>query len=251
MMKECFIDVHCHLDMCENIKKIIENSRENNVGIIITQGVSFESNRKVLELAEKYPEVKAALGIYPIDALALKDDEINDEIDFIRKNKDKIAAIGEVGLDFKEGQDFQRQKEIFKKFVKLSISLNIPIIVHSRKAEEECIRILEELKAKKVVMHCFSGKFKLVEQIAENEWFLSIPGNVKHSQQFQNIAEKINIKNLLCETDSPYLHPEKKWLNEPANVIESYKKIAELKSLNLKEVKAKICGNYLALFGGK
>lgn len=246
--KECFIDVHCHLDACEDIEKVIENTEKTSVEIIVAQGVNKESNKKVLELAKKYDVIKAALGLYPIEALKMSDEEINLEIDFIRKNKDKITAIGEVGLDFKESDDKERQKSIFSKIIELSIELDKPIIVHSRKAELECIELLEKARAKKVIMHCFSGKFSLVKRIAENDWFLSIPTSVKNSEHFQKIIKEVDINNLLCETDSPYLHPDKKWPNEPANVVESYKKIAEIKGISLEETKSQIFLNYKILF---
>ena len=248
--KSCFIDAHCHLDMIEMpIEKIIDNSNKADVNIIIAQGVNPESNRKVLSLGERYDIVKSALGIYPIDAISFSDKEIDSEIEFIRKNKDKIIAIGEVGLDFKEDlENHERQKNIFKKFIGISIELKIPIIVHSRKAELECIEILEKYNAKKVIMHCFSGKLSLIKRIVRNGWMLTIPTSVKNSEHFQKIVEMVDIKNLLCETDSPYLHPDKKWPNEPANVIASYEKIAEIKGLSLENVNDLIKNNYKNLF---
>ena len=248
--KECFIDVHCHLDMIDSdLNKIIENANKVDVNLIITQGVSLNSNRKVMELSEKYDIVKSALGIYPIDALSISDKEIDSEIEFIKKNKEKVSAIGEVGLDFKEdSENHDRQKRTFEKFIKLAIELNVPIIVHSRKAELACIEILEKNKAKKVIMHCFSGKLSLVKRILDNLWSITIPTSVKNSEHFQKVIEMTPIKQLLCETDSPYLHPEKKWPNEPANVITSYKKIAEIKGISINEVKNKIFQNFNRLF---
>ena len=187
--------------------------------------------------------------MYPIDALKLSERQINEEIKLIENNRDEIVAIGEIGLDFMEDIEHKtRQKEIFSKFVNLSKKLNKPISVHSRKAELETVELLENLKAKKVIMHCFSGKMKLVDEIVKNGWCLSIPANITYSQQFQDVVKRVPIENLFCETDAPYLHPEKKWPNEPANVIESYKKIAEIKELSLKEVSEKIMGNYQRLF---
>ncbi|MBI3334252.1 TatD family hydrolase [Candidatus Pacearchaeota archaeon] len=251
-MKPCFIDVHCHLEMCEDISKCIRNAEKKDVGIILTQGTSIETNRKALELAEKYDDVKVCLGIYPIDSLKMSDDEIKNELDFIRKNADKIVAIGEVGMDFKEDEkSWRRQEEIFGKFVKLSIELDKPIIVHSRKAEEKVIEVLEDEKAKKVIMHCFCGKKRLVERIVKNNWYLTIPTNVTYSTQFQDNAAAVPLNQLFCETDSPFLHPDKnvkEWKNEPGNVIESYKKIAEIKGMKLEEVEKKIYENYEKLF---
>jgi TatD DNase family protein len=181
--------------------------------------------------------------------LKLDNQKIDSEIDFIRENKDKLVAIGEVGLDFKEdSEQHGRQIEILKKFIRLAIELKKPVIVHSRKAELECIEILEKENAKKAVMHCFSGKFSLVERIVKNNWSLTIPTSVKFSEHFQKIAEKVPIENLFCETDSPFLHPDKLRNNEPANVVVSYQKIAEIKKMPLEEVKKKIFENYERLF---
>lgn len=246
-----FIDIHCHLDFYseEQVKKIVQRARKKDVGIIVCNGVKPESNRKVLELAGKYPEIRAALGLYPTDALALSDEEIDSELDFIRKNSEKIIAIGEVGLDFKETEDKERQVGIFEKIIDLALELDKALIVHSRKAEKEVIDLLEKKKAKKVVMHCFSGNFKLVQRIVENGWMMTIPTNVRNSEHFQKVIERVPLENLLCETDSPFLHPDKKENNEPANVVVSYEKIAEIKGLKMGEVERKIEGNFEKLVG--
>src|SRR3989338_7992603 len=101
-----FIDVHCHIDFYEDaeVEKIVERARKVGVGIIIDNGVGMKTNTRILELAGKYKEVKAALGLYPIDALKLNEKEINLELGLIRKNRESIIAIGEVGLDYKEDE---------------------------------------------------------------------------------------------------------------------------------------------------
>lgn len=243
-----YIDVHCHLDILKDPEKALEIGKKTRVEIIVANGTDYESNRKILELSAKHGNVKAALGVYPIDALKMSKKGIRDEIDFILKNKEKIAGIGEVGLDFKESDEKPRQEEIFIDFINLAKSINKPIIVHSRKAEERCVEILERSMAKKVIMHCFCGKKKEVQRIIENGWFLSIPGNVVYNSQFKDIVKETPISNLLCETDSPFLHPEKSGENSPANVVYSYEEIARLKNIPLKEVEAKIEANYRRLF---
>lgn len=245
------IDAHCHLDYFseEKLSEIISNARKTNTKIIVSNGTNPQSNRKVLQISEKYPEVKSALGIYPIDALSFSDEEIDEEIKFIKKNKNKIVAIGEVGIDLKESQDLEKQSKNFTKFVELSKEIKKPIIIHSRKAEKEVIEILEKEKASLVVMHCFCGNFNLVKKILGNNWKITIPTSVTRSEHFQKIIELAPIKNLLCETDSPYLHPQKLDNNEPSNVIWSYKKIAEIKKIPLAEVREQIAENYFSLFG--
>jgi TatD DNase family protein len=244
-----FIDTHSHIDLLENTSKIIENAKEKNIKIL-TAGIDIKSNRKILELKKQNPEIEICLGIYPTETLKLSEKEIDSEIDFIKKNKEKIIAIGEVGLDLKENsqETLEKQKENLSKFVELAKRLDKPVIIHSRKAEKECIELLEKLNYNKIVMHCFSGNFKLVKKILENNWILTIPTSVKNSQHFQKVIEIAPIKNLLCETDSPYLHPDKEFPNEPANVIESYKKISEIKKISLEKVKKILEENYANFF---
>ncbi len=244
-----FIDIHSHIDMCKNLPQIIENAKNQNVKIL-THGTTAESNRKILELKNKFPEIEIALGIYPTDCLKLSEKEIDSEIEFIKENKNKIIAIGEVGIDLKENSEetLETQRENLKKFVNLARELNIPAVIHSRKAEKECVELLEKLNYNKIIMHCFSGNMKLVDRIIKNKWHLTAPTNIKHSEHFQKITEKTPIEQLFCETDSPFLHPDKLRDNEPANVIESYNKIAEIKKIPLTEVEKIIEGNYKKLF---
>lgn len=246
-----FIDIHCHIDRYkeDEIKAIIKRARDAGVGIILNNGNSIETNKKNIELAKKYSEIKIAMGIHPTELKDLSENEIEKEIEFIKKNKDKIIGIGEVGMDLKESEvEAERQIEIFKKFVKLSIEINKPIIVHSRKAELKCIEILEQMNAKKVLMHCFSGKMSLLDRIQKNKWFISIPSSIKYNSQFQLIAEKMPIEQIFCETDAPFLHPDREMNNEPALVLEAYKKIAEIKKLKISEVEEDIFNNYQSLF---
>ena len=244
-----FIDVHCHLDMCVDIAGAITRARAAGVATIITQGVNPASNRAALELAARHGEVKAALGLYPIDALSLDDTAIDEEMHFIRTQRKSVTAIGEVGLDFKDDTEKnEQQKYVFRKIISLAHELQKPLIVHSRYAENECIALLEEASAKRVIMHCFSGKWSLVQRIIANGWFLTVPTHVTRSEQIQRIAREIPLKYLLCETDAPFLHPQKLDNNEPALVVESYKMIALLKGLPLEDVATMIEKNYARLF---
>jgi TatD DNase family protein len=246
-----FLDIHSHLDMCENISGIISNCNERNIKIV-TCGVNPKINKKTLELKEKHKEIEICLGVYPLDGLKLSEKEMHKEISFIRDKRDKIYGIGEVGLDLhheKSPEKFEIQKDNFGKFVKLAIELDKPVFVHSRDAEEETVEFLEKFGYEKIVMHCFSGNMKLVKRIIKNGWFLSIPASVKYNEHFQKIIEIAPIENLFCETDSPFLHPDRiqGMKNTSENVLESYKKISEIKKLSLEEVKEKIWKNFLSL----
>lgn len=264
------VDVHCHLNHAlykEDLDAVIKRAKEAGVKVILCSGVNPPGNRQVLELAQKYPKiVKACLGIYPIDALGLSEGEtglprqtvainLKEEFEFIKKNKDKIIGIGEIGMDFHwDKEHHAQQEENFRKIIRFAIELKQPIVIHSRKAEKECIDVLEqEIKNKdiSVVMHCFSGNKKLIQRAAGLGYYFSIPANIIKLQHFQTLVEMVDLKQLLTETDGPWLSPYSQGHNEPAFVAEAIKKIAEIKKLTEKEVADQIWENYLAVFGNK
>ena len=275
----------------DDLDEVIENAGKAGVKVILTAGINPETNRKALEIAKKHDIVKACLGIYPVqyeDNNNIKkfaiDNKVNttiknsnnknkiqkyefkknnpeyenkinfdEELKFIEKNKNKIAALGEVGLDFKERKNISEQKELFEKIIRLTEKLNKPIIVHSRKAESDCIEMLQSSKLKKIIMHCFGGRKSLVKKIIDNGWFLTAPTCITRATQFQENARLCPITQLFCETDAPYLSPFKSKTgefqrNEPAFVIEAYKKVAEIKGMELKEVINNVWMNWQRVF---
>lgn len=256
------IDIHCHLDHPHfkgKIEKVVSHARNAGLKVVLSAGINPETNRKVLELTSKYDIVKVALGIYPPETLQkeietgeypLKKNvfDVDSEIKFIEENISKVKAIGEVGLDYCQGEDPIKQKEIFVKMINLAKKHDKPLVIHSRKAEADVVDILEESGHKKVLLHCFSGKKKLVQRAASLGYYFSIPTNVVRAQNFQILAEIVNINQLFCETDAPYLSPYKEKMNEPAFVLESYKKIAEIKGLEYEEVVKNIWMNWQKLF---
>jgi len=251
-----FIDTHCHLDfkgIIERLDEVINNAKKAGLKAIITSGVNPQTNRKILEIAEKYPIVKPSFGLYPMDALHRETNkknifDVDKELLFLEKNKDKFISIGEVGLDYKNGKDKAMQKQVFEKVIETAKKLNKPLIIHSRKAELDALDILESSGYKKVIMHCFSGRKHLVKRAYDLGYYFSIPTNVVRLQQFQEMVKEIDINHLFCETDAPFLSPFKEKTNEPAFVIESYKKIAEIKELTLEEVEKNIWMNFERLF---
>jgi len=254
-----FIDVHSHLDFPDifpRINQVVDNAKNAEVNIVLANGVDIPTNRTVINLGEKYDLIKPCLGFYPPDSLhremntefKFNWEEFDEELIFIKKNRAKIAAIGEVGMDYKNVIDRNLQKKIFTELIRLSNSINKPLIVHSRQAEKDVIDILENENAKKVIMHCFNGKKSLIKRSADLNHSFSIPTNVVRSENIQNIVKMVPLSQLFCETDSPFLSPYKNKLNEPAFVIESYKKIAEIKKLTIEEVKNIIFMNYQKMF---
>jgi len=266
-MSNMLIDIHSHLDHCyfkDDLDKVIENAKKANVKVILTAGINPEKNKESLEIAKKYDIVKPCLGIYPIqndnnelnneknkNNKNLKENkiDIDKEIKFIEKNKKNIVAIGEVGLDYFWVKDnIKEQKELFQKMISLAEKLKKPIIVHSRKAEKDTIEKLQSSKLKKIIMHCFTGKKSLVNEIVNNGWFLTAPTCITRSTQFQENIKLTPINQLFCETDAPYLTPFKDKRNEPAFVIEAYKKLADIKGMELKEVVNNIYMNFQNIF---
>lgn len=261
------VDVHAHLDhekFKDDLDNVIENARNAGVKAIITSGVNSRTNRLILDIAGKYDIVKPSFGIYPLDALAKEMEEgeasgfprdieafdINKEIAWITKNKDKCIAIGECGLDFKWGREHEKeQKQNFQKVIDMAEKIKKPIIVHTRKAELDAVDMLETSKIKNIVLHCFCGRKHLVKRAADNGWNFSIPPIVVRLQQFQIMAEIVNISQLLTETDCPYLSPYPGKRNEPAFVIETIKKIAEIKKITPEDTANNIFMNYQRVFG--
>ena len=258
------VDVHCHLmheKFSRDLDKVIERARRSNVKVIICSGVNVPTNREALKLAEKYDIVKASLGLYPLDLLGeniegvgltrqIKPFVLEDELKFIRKNKDRIVGVGECGLDFKFSSNKRKQIENFEKIIRFVEKIKKPLIVHSRKAEKECLDLLESSSLKKVLLHCFSGKKSLIKRGYDLGYFFSVPAIITRLQHFQTLVEIVDINNLLTETDAPWLSPYPDKRNEPAFVKEAINKISEIKKLNRKEVENIVFMNYQNLFLG-
>ena len=155
-----------------------------------------------------------------------------------------------MGIDLKWSKELNKQKDIFQKFIKLSIEIDKPLIIHSRNAESEVIEILKNMQAKKVIMHCFSGNMKLVEEIVKNNWMLSIPANVVFSEHFQQVVKRVDIGNLLCETDSPYLPPVpyRGKRNESAYIVHVAEKLSDVHKVSLREIEETTTKNAFELF---
>jgi len=260
------VDIHCHLNherFKKDLDKVIENAKKAGVKVIITSGVNVPTNREVLKLAEKYDIVKCSLGIYPIDALNVKIDaldeiglarqaepfDVDKELEFIKKNKSKIAGVGECGMDFKYLKGYEKQqRETFQKVISTVEKIKKPIIVHTRSAELPCVEMLESSKLKKVVLHSFGGRKSIIKKAADLGYSFSIPPVIKRLQHFEIVASLVNINQLLTETDAPWLGPEPGVRNEPKNVLESVKKIAKIKKFTVEETANSIFLNCQRMF---
>ena len=245
------VDVHAHLQhnlFKNDIDEVIKRAKEANVVSIVNSGTSLEENKLCLQLSKKYDILKPSFGMYPLDAIKLNEDDLQKEFDYIIKNKENIIAIGEIGLDYSTNEMINKQKEIFYKILELSERLKKPIIVHSRKAEKEVLEILETTKIKKAIMHCFTANMNLVNKASDLGFYFSIPPIITRLKHFQTLVEKISLKQILTESDSPFLSPIKEKRNEPFYVGETIKVISQIKKLDRIEIENIIYMNYQNFF---
>ena len=257
------IDTHCHLthDLFKKDRdEVIERAKKAGFKAILCSGTNPAVNREVLQLSKKYSIIKASLGIYPIDALGLAPDEIgmarhegkidiDDEFAFFNKNKDDVAAIGEVGLDYHWDKiHHQEQKTNFEKIITFTEKMKKPIVVHTRRAEEDCVSMLESSKIKHVILHSFEARKSLIKRASDNGFYFSIPTSIVRAQQFQTLVEIAPLTQIFTETDAPWLSPFKEKRNEPAFITESIKKIAEIKQLKPEVTAEAIFSNYCNVF---
>ena len=245
------VDVHAHLQhnlFKKDIDEVIKRAKEANIVSIVNSGTSLEENKLCLQLSKKYAIVKSSFGMYPLDAIKLSEDDLQKEFDYIIKNKENIIAIGEIGLDYSTNERISKQKEIFYRILELSEKLKKPIIVHSRKAEKDVLEILETTKIKKAIMHCFTANMNLVNKASDLGFYFSIPPIITRLKHFQTLVEKISLKQILRESDSPFLSPIKEKRNEPSYVGETIKVISQIKKLDRIEIENIIYMNYQNFF---
>jgi TatD DNase family protein len=246
------IDTHAHI--CDpafdrDRAEVLKRAGRAGVDVIIAVGENLSDARKNLELAERYPILKPAAGLYPTH---LDLNQAGEMKDFIRQNHSVLAAIGEVGLDYwvvKEEPDKALQKEIFKRFIELAKVLDLPLNVHSRSAGRHAVALLLENNAARVQMHAFDGKAGAALPAVEAGYFFSIPPSVVRSRQKQKLVKQLPLSCLLIETDSPVLGPSPEERNEPANLLQSINAIAELKDIPAEEVIAAVSENTKRLYG--
>lgn len=242
------VDTHCHLNKedYENVEEIIKNMN----GIMIASGCSDKSNKEVMELIDKYPNVYGAIGIHPEDIDSMTEESLK----FIEENLNnpKIVAIGEIGLDYYWTKDNkEKQKEVFIKQLDLASKYNKPVIIHSRDSIQDTYDILKKYKLKGS-MHCFNSSLEMAKEFIKLGYKIGVGGVVtfKNAKKLQDIVTEIDLGNILLETDSPYLTPEpfRGTRNEPAKVYYVAEKISVLKSVKLDEVLDKTTQNAIDLF---
>jgi TatD DNase family protein len=248
------IDTHCHInnECYEDLNKILENAKNNNVLKMVCVGFDKETNIKALEIANKYDNVYATVGIHPCDC-DIEEEYFNTIEEYIKNNK-KIIAIGETGLDYYWQKDNKEiQKKYFIKQIELAIKYNLPIIVHSRDSIGDIYDILKEYKNKVTgIMHCYSSSLEMAKLFIDLGFYISFAGPItfKNNKTSANIIKNLDINRLLVETDCPFLTPEpfRGKQNEPSYVKYTFSKMAEILEINEKELENILEQNFNRLF---
>ena len=250
------IDSHCHLDhepLLSDLPNVLKRSKDIGIEKLLTISTSFESFSRVKELVNKDEMIYGTIGIHPHESSTniISAKEIIDNLN----DNQKIIGIGETGLDFYYNNS-EKDKQIisFKEHIKASIKTNIPLIVHSRNAENETFEILNEYKNEniKILMHCFTGSKKFSEKLLSLNSYFSASGIItfKNSLDLQETFKSIPAENILIETDSPFLAPvpNRGKKNEPSFIDFTAAKLAEIKNISKKELIELTTNNFNKLF---
>ncbi len=250
------IDSHAHLQLREfdgDIEGIMERAKENGVDYIVTVGLNLEDSRKAVALAEQYDSIYATVGVHPHDAKSI-DETTYDSLRNLAE-RDKVVAYGEIGLDFFRNRspgDIQIKR--FGEQLELAGELGLPVIIHDREAHRETVEMLRGWKGSSGgVIHCFSGDYDMARKCLDMGFYISIPGTItyKKSETLRDVVRRIPIDRLLVETDCPFLSPEPKRgkRNEPANVVYTARRIAQIKDLPFEDVARITSANTRGVFG--
>jgi len=246
------IDSHAHLtfdQLQNNLDDILQKSSQAGVTSWITVGTDTEQNKRVFSIIDKYKNLYGTVGIHPHYASDVSDADI-DQVKVLAKHK-KIVAIGETGLDFhynfstrgelsRTKQD--AQKNLFENLLEIAAQRKLPVIIHCRDAFDETVEIIDKFKnsLKNVVFHCWGGAVRQAQIVLDRGFHISFTGVVtfKNAEQTRNAAKIVPLERIMIETDCPYMSPEpvrKQKINEPALLIHTAAKIAELKQMPLEK----------------
>ncbi len=251
-------ETHAHYDderFTEDQDALIKSMPEKGIGRIINVGSSIESTKTTLELAKKYDYVYAAVGVHPSDIDGLNEDTFA----WLKEQTawEKTVAIGEIGLDYywdKEPEVQERQREWFRRQMELAREVNLPVIIHSRDAAEDTMRLMKEIHAQEIpgVIHCYSYSREMAQEFIKMGYYIGVGGVVtfKNAKKLKETVEAIPLERILLETDCPYMAPEphRGTRNDSSNIPYVIAKIAELKQVSEAEVERVTEQNARTLF---
>ena len=250
------IDTHAHLTdehFIGKVEEMVNGFQVNNLSKVFTVGTNMQTSLESVDLAEKYDNVYAIIGVHPDDL-----DTYNElELERICKSSDKVIGIGEIGLDYHYRDDNKvEQKEVFVSQLKLADKLGLPVIIHSRDAVGDTLEILKNHKHllnNGGIWHCFNESLEVFKEIKKLGFIVSLGGvtTFKNARNSTYLIENMDLSDFVLETDCPYLTPEPlrgKCVNEPKYVIHTAQHIADVKQTNLKNVLDATDDNVYKLF---
>ena len=257
-----FIDSHAHIDGPEyenDREEVINRARAAGIQAILNIGTGDPHSgalERAVDVAGSYPDVYAAVGTHPHDA-RLFDDKAEQRIKELAKRSSRVIAWGEIGLDYHyDNSPRDVQREVFKRQLRAARERELPVVIHTREADDDTIEILQaEWQGSTVggIMHCFSGAWDLAETAMELGFLISFAGNLtfKKASDLRKIAARIPLSCLLVETDCPYLSPEpfRGRRNEPARVVEVARCLATIHGCDTQEIATLTSNNFATLFG--
>ena len=244
-------DAHAHLaapDFADDLSDVLTRAESAGLCGVLTVGETLADAERILGLAACHGVIKPAAGLFPtiLDPAAAAA-----VLAFVRRNADRLVALGEVGLDrwmVKTEAEWRVQEDILAGFVALGNELDLPLNVHSRSAGRHAIAFLRRCGARRVLLHAFDGKAAAAVEGMEAGYAFSIPPSVVRSPQKQKLVRRLPLECLLLETDSPVLGPDAATRNEPANVVVACRAIAELKGVSPETVARVTTDNARRLF---
>jgi len=257
-----FVDSHCHIDGPEydaDREEVIARAREAGVTTMLNIGTGDPSSgafERAVELAEKREDIYAAVGVHPHDAKLFDDATAQRLLDLVEQSK-RVIAWGEIGLDYHyDHSPRDVQRDVFRRQLRLVRDRKLPVVIHSREADDDTIAILHEQLAgykRGGVMHCFGGSLQMARSAIELGFFVSFAGNLtfKKAENLREVARQLPLDRLLVETDCPYLTPVpfRGKRNEPARVVETARCLASLHGKELEEIGYITSENFAKLFG--
>ncbi|XP_059136774.1 putative deoxyribonuclease TATDN3 isoform X2 [Peromyscus eremicus] len=256
------VDCHCHLsapDFNSDLDAVLEKAKKANVMALVAVAEHAGEFERIMQLSERYTGfILPCLGVHPVQELSpekprsvtLKDLDV--ALPIIENYKDRLLAIGEVGLDFSPrfagtDEEKEEQRQVLIRQVQLAKRLNVPLNVHSRSAGRPTINLLREQGAEQVLLHAFDGRPSVAMEGVRAGYYFSIPPSIVRSGQ-QKLVKQLPLSSICLETDSPALGPEKLTRNEPCNISISAEFIAQVKGISVEEVQEVTTQNALKLF---
>jgi TatD DNase family protein len=250
-----FVDSHCHInfpELYQNIDSILSKMSSNKVTHALCVSVTLDKLQDIFKIANTYPHIFASVGVHP-DYEDIEEPSVEELCSLAGENK--VIAIGETGLDYFRVQgDLTWQRDRFRTHIKAAIQSKLPLIIHTRNAAEDTLKIMREEGADQVggVMHCFTESLDVAIEAIKLNFYISFSGIVtfKNASDLKEVAKAIPLDRMLIETDSPYLAPVpyRGKINDPSNVIYVAEEIAKLKNISLEEVGQVTSQNFFKLF---